>query len=321
MRSFWASIFLLGIAVSAAAPAFAQTCGPLQQFVSLDAKVSKDGTILVPLGVEGSTGYFELQFGQPVSGIIGQAADQLQKKRTTVDQNVTINVAGQSVTQMVNVKLGFGATSGTDWLGVIPEPLRGDPSITGALGYDILRHFDVELDLAHNKVNLFSQDHCPGKVIYWTKSATVAAIPFITRKSQAFLVPMQLDGKDVEVQIATDDDHDYLNARIARLNFGITPAADSTGNSDRKPLPFKTLTVDGLTITNPTVYPYGDPMAEGCNGGARYHQAGIHDEANRYIETCFGEPDLFLGRSALQHLHVFLAFGEKMLYATAADAQ
>jgi hypothetical protein len=321
MRKFWASIFLLGIAISGAAPAAAQDCGPLQIFASLDATVSKDGSILVPLGVDDSKGYFELQFEQPVSGITGQAADLLQEKRSTVDPNVSINIAGQSVKEMVNVKLHFGATSGSDWLGVIPEPLHGDQTITGTIGYDILRHFDVELDLAHNKVNLFSQEHCPGKVIYWTRSGTVAAVPFITRKSQVFLVPMQLDGKDVEVQIATDDEHAYLNARTAQLKFGITPAADGPGNSGPKSLTFKTLSVDGLTINNPVIYPYGDVTAEGCNGGERYHSEGLRNETHQFVETCFGQPDLFLGRSTLQHLHVFLAFGEKMLYATAADAQ
>jgi hypothetical protein len=320
MRRFWASTFLLGIAMSGATPAFAETCGPLQIFASLDTTVSKDGTILVPLGVDDQKGYFELEFGQPVSGVTAQIADLLQKKRTTVDPNITVNINGQSVTEMVNVKLGFGATSGTDWLGVIPQLVRGDQTITGTIGYDILRHFDVEIDLAHNKVNLFSQDHCPGKVIYWTHSATVAAIPFITRMQQVFLVPMQLDGKDVDVQIVTDDEHDYLNARIAQLKFGITPA-DGPANGGRQPLPFKALSVDGLTISNPVVYPYGSVTAEACNGGQRYRPEGLRNETHQYIETCFGGPDLFLGRATLRHLRVFLSFGEKMLYATAADAQ
>jgi hypothetical protein len=321
MRISWiAGLVALGT-VGAIAPAAAEGCGPLQIFASLDATESKNGAILVSLGIDDTKGYFKLDFGQPVSGITGQVSDLLQKKRTEVDQNITINIARQSVKEMVNVKLTFGATSGTDWLGVIPEPIRGDQTISGTIGYDILRHFDVELDLAHNKVNLFSQDHCPGKVVYWTHTATVAAIPFITRKSQAFLVPMQLDGKDVEVQIATDEDHDYLNARIAQLNFGISPAPDGPGNSGPKPLPFKTLSVDGLTINNPVVYPYGHVTAEACNGGERYHPEGLRNETHQFVETCFGQPDLFLGRSTLRQLRVFLAFSEKMLYATPADAQ
>jgi hypothetical protein len=34
---------------------------------------------------------------------------------------------------------------------------------------------DFELDLAHNKLSLFSQDHCPQVGLYW--SDTYASVP------------------------------------------------------------------------------------------------------------------------------------------------
>ena len=38
------------------------------------------------------------------------------------------------------------------------------------------------------------------------------------------------------------------------------------------------------------------------------------------LEHCYGHPDLRLGLQELKHLRVFIAFGERMMYATAANA-
>jgi hypothetical protein len=37
------------------------------------------------------------------------------------------------------------------------------------------------------------------------------------------------------------------------------------------------------------------------------------------VERCIRGADLYLGLSVLRRLHLFFAFGEKMLYATAAS--
>ncbi len=40
--------------------------------------------------------------------------------------------------------------------------------VVGVIGTDLLGKFDVDLDIAHKKLNLFSPDHCKGQVVYWT---------------------------------------------------------------------------------------------------------------------------------------------------------
>jgi hypothetical protein len=70
-----------------------------------------------------------------------------------------------------NISLGGTPVAITQYL------IGGDHRVTVILGLDILTMFDVELDLAHHKINLFAKDHCPGKVIYWTKNAGVASVP------------------------------------------------------------------------------------------------------------------------------------------------
>ncbi len=46
----------------------------------------------------------------------------------------------------------------------------------GILGADMLRNVDLDLDFAAGKLNLVSQDHCSGNVVYWQAPA-VAVVP------------------------------------------------------------------------------------------------------------------------------------------------
>jgi hypothetical protein len=50
----------------------------------------------------------------------------------------------------------------------------------GILGMDFLSRFDIEPDVTKGKFNLYSQDHCPGQVVYWSDTyASSRAKPHI----------------------------------------------------------------------------------------------------------------------------------------------
>ncbi len=134
----------------------------------------------------------------------------------------------------------------------------------------------------------------------------MAVLPIQTPNRYDFFVVMQLDGKDVETKIFMSSEHARLSTKVAEEKFGIpVPTEIDSRNSSPYP-PFKTLTVDGLTIANPVIYPFIDQDKGHCNG-------------NSYL-GCFGSSDLFIGSSELRKLRVFFDFSEKMLYATTADA-
>jgi predicted aspartyl protease len=65
-------------------------------------------------------------------------------------------------------------------------------AMDGLLGPDIMSNYDVDLDFADAKFSLFSQDHCPGKVVYWTKDAH-AAIPVTLDHYWHISAPATLD--------------------------------------------------------------------------------------------------------------------------------
>jgi len=192
-------------------------------------------------------------------------------------------------------------------MGIVPKPLDDEPRSFGLLGLDVLNLFDVELDLGHGKIRLFSRDHCKGQVVYWTRSAPVAVAPLETNGQMSFVVPMQLEGKDIDAVFTTDAEG-ALDGDIARQDYA---TGDETSHV------FKTLTVDGLGIANARIQ---IRPASGCNGRSRLRGKPLLTERNPEFERCYGEPELTLGVAELKHLRIFISFEERSLYVTGADA-
>jgi hypothetical protein len=312
--------YVVATMLFAFAPAQAREC-QLKMVGTMDAVVGNNGRLLVPVTVEGQKGYFRFELGAPISAILASSADGVNLKRSKIRTGLEIHLDDQEMTEQVAPTLGLDRTSGPVVLGVLPSLYRPDPREIGVLGFDILRNFDVELDLAHNKINLFSPDHCPGQVIYWTHTAPVAVLQIRTPGLVDFSVTMQLDGKDLQTKIMTSADHARLSTRIAEKEFGIAPPDVDALKTEPKPYTFKALTVDGLTITNPVIYPYLDNALGGCNGQSHEDETPLHNETHRLMMHCFGRPDLYIGLAEISKLRVFFDFSEKMLYATAADAK
>jgi hypothetical protein len=179
--------------------------------------------------------------------------------------------------------------------------------IVGGLGADIFSRFDVEIDIKNGKIVLFSGDHCPGKVVYWTKSAYAAVRLDMDLLSHSS-VQMKLDGKAVSVALTLSETHAYMSMKAAKRIFdldensqGVTRVSDTSANTVRYHFPFKTLSVNGVTISNPKIDI--DPGLLDCRP-----------------RRCYGGSDVYLGTEELKYLHLFFAYSEGMLYVTPADA-
>jgi hypothetical protein len=282
----------------------------LKLIASLDTISSADG-IMVPVTLQGQAGgYMLLGFDNIISGVSEAVASKLDLRRDSIPQNVWVNINRQKIFQRAEVNIQLGGSRGDAHVAIIPSFVKSDPRVVGLLALDVLNQFDVELDLAHDKLNLFSPDHCKGQVIYWTRSAPVAALPMTVRNLREFVVPMQLDGKDINAEISTNTEA-ALDGRVAHDVFGLDNAKGSHQ--------FKMLAVDGLGIANPTLMVYEDKF-DPCNGNSRQEATPLHTERNPRMEQCYGNADLRIGLPQLKHLRVFVAFQERMVYATAADA-
>ena len=285
----------------------------LKMFASLDIVENADG-VIVPVTLQGQPGgYMTLDLNGMVSGVTEATARKFDLRRDTISQNMTINIAGQQIYQKGEINVQLGGSKGDSYVAIIPEYSTSDPRVIGVLAQDILNQFDIELDLAHNKMNLFSPDHCKGQVVYWTKTAPVAAVAMTLRGSVEFVFPMTLDDKALDVELSTEPAA-ALNGKIAHDDFGL--------ENEKGSHTFKMISVEGLGITNPTLAIYQDNTGGGCNGHARPKDVSLLAERSTFnaLERCFGVPDLVLGLPELKHLRIFIAYKERMMYVTAASA-
>jgi hypothetical protein len=74
------------------------------------------------------------------------------------------------------------------------------------------------------------------------------------------------------------------------------------------------MTARGLIVTNADV-----ELIPGGKGCIVSHLSG--PEHSAAYENCYGTPPLTLGLDVLQHLRLYFATEEHVLYVTAADAQ
>ena len=118
-------------------------------------------------------------------------------------------------------------------------------------------------------------------------------------------IPVTVDGNRVMAILDTGSVTSFISMDLAR-KFGVTPdnkdlkLKTSYGFKDRFKefdYPFKTLSLDGLTVNNPHIRIMSDAVLSGFGG------------------------DLTLGVSFLRQLHIYIAYKEEKLYITPAAAE
>ncbi len=181
----------------------------------------------------------------------------------------------------------------------IIEPGWLDKDMVGTLGPDFFLQYEVEFDFAAHKMNLFSQDHCPGQVVYWTHDPA-AAIPFKLDEAGHIVVDATLDDHDIKAIIDTGATTSALKMAGAQSLFdlspgspGMTKISSNTATGGNYKYTFKTLSLAGMNFNNPMIVLVGDANPAG---------------------------QLLLGGHQLNKLHLFISYKEHLLYATAANA-
>jgi len=296
--------------VLAATSARAGDCR-LKQFASLDVLENKAG-VIVPVAIQGQSGaYLQLELDDILSAVSDGVVRKYGLQRDAIRKGNSIGIEDQQIRDMTKVDFGLGSATVKAYAAVVPNYPADDPRVVGHLAMDALSRYDVELDFAHGKLNLFSQDHCKGEVVYWTTTAPVAEVPMDVRGDLEFVIPMQLDDKKLNAELSAEPAA-MLNGKVAEDEFGLGNARGSHT--------FKTISVAGLGIANPTLQIYPDD-SRGCNGGAQVRADELFNPRDLEMERCYGHPDLTLGLPQLKRLRIFMAFQERMLYVTAAEAR
>jgi hypothetical protein len=314
-----ASLFATGLLV--ATPAFADACR-LEQAATIALKRPQPDALTMNVGIEGRDWIFSLNTGS-VPSFIGQTA--VTNLHHTDKSLGSVFLLGREFTRgAILPKITLGGLAGDDQGFFIMPDYALAGSTDGQIGLDKLEGYDVELDIAHGKLNLFKKDHCKGQVIYWTNAAAV--VPFELQATGQISVPMQLDGQPITVMFDTTIATSRMAVATAHRLFGIhrsdlqlNPQSSAGGEGyDVYRRAFRSLDAGGLAIANPEIdlVDYGDAEAI-CDGKIHVPQ---HTRHYPIPYRCYGGADLRLGLKQLGALRLFVAFSEKTLYITPAEA-
>lgn len=313
---FAAGTFLV-IGTISSQPAVAEECKPLTLLTTLDmVPVKDDAAVIVKTKIDGSDELMLLDTGGIFSNISYKTAKALglEMRRTRL---AMVDISGRAINVVARAHsfaLGRLHASNMDFM--IGNELLTD--IGGIIAPNILAHYDVELDFTTHKVNLLSQDHCEGKVVYWP-AETIAVVPIRVAKSGHVLIPVDLDGIKMEAIVDTGATHTALSQPVAESDFDLKVGTSDTPNvghlagspnSQIYSHRFKQLTMGGIGVPNPEALIIPDLMKHMVNHplpiGARI---GSADEPR-------GLPDITVGMDILHHLHLYIAYGEEKLYVT-----
>ena len=232
-----------------------------------------------------------------------------------------VDVAGGLIDHYVSVpdlKMGPVTLSNVEMM--VGDRPTGETQWDRTLAPDLLDHFEIDFDFAAHKLNLFSQDHCDGHVVYWTKE--YMDVPFRTRNTH-IVVKVNLDGHDLYATLDTGSGISTISTRLLSL-FGLSE--DSAGMEsppDSKPgdliqhrYHFKNLSLDGVAVNNPLFYILPDKL----DAAIRKLSDSDKMAADPVYGTQTEAPQIILGMNILTKLHFFISYKEKKLYLTAADA-
>lgn len=300
-------IFLAGILLSTgstfAADAPAPTC-PLQEAVSLDMTTATDGSVSVPVELNGKPFVMTVDTGSPYTSIKQETAQELNLPlQFTAGGSFMNNIQSNEMANLNSFSLGKLEVA---WpVLVTPNFIR--PWEAGLLGQDVMRSFDVEIDYYHSKLNLFMHNTCTDDAAYWTHA--VAVVPFEVNRSSHIVVNALIDGKKVTVLIDTGSDISSMSVDNAKDIFDIRDNDPRlkvvrheriNGGADVPiyAFPFSTLNFEGVAVSSPLI-----ELIPKQNFGRR------------------SDADIILGSNVLRRLRMYIAYSENKIYLTDAEAK
>lgn len=302
------NIFLLAVLCLGALPANAEESCRLLQMAVLDMTVDAGGGVDVPMTVSGQSVNMLVDTGGIFTMLTEQTVKRLGLKKllpsTSFFEGHILMFGGKKIdsyTEAHDVDLG-GLKAADIPMQVMPDGMM-PPDLGGTIAPNILSHYDADFDFANAKFRLFSQDHCEGKVVYWTTEAPTR-IPIIVDGVGHIEAPVLIDGKEIKALIDTGSSRSMMSLETARRLFGfdetdarLTPVKGAESEHAVR-FPFAKMSFQEITVDNPDI-------------------VLMPDAVSKFYE---GAPKLILGMGILRQLHLYIAYREHKLYVTAASA-
>ena len=275
----------------------------LQALAEVDMQTLPDGRVVIPVKIDGHDYRFMIDTGGAGNTVESQVAKR--EAIETHEGSVFVGVGNNIMSDIIHAgDFAIGELHGKNYVFHVDknDTLLWD----GTLTPPVLAAFDVDIDFAHEKFKLFSPNHCPGGVVYWT-DGPVAVVPMDLSLDGHIQVPVRIDGKTITADIDTGSVGSVLSLRQAWQYLDV----------DEKSAGMKSL---GNTIMNGMRTPaYSYPFAamtfgEGTTGSIAVNHPRIEILPD---QTMRGMQGLVLGVSVLRQLHMYIAYKERKLYLSA----
>jgi predicted aspartyl protease len=296
--------------------AWAADCKPLNIVSILDmTPINRSGMVTVPISLNGTPKDFLVDTGGIYPQVTSKVADELKlpQHRSPVEFYAADGSLSRTAALVHDFTMGKLRASDMD-LQISP----GGMEIMSPLAFP---SYDFEMNFATRKLNILSSDHCEGKVIYW-QSQALAAVPIKIRDFHVE-VPVKLDGKDFTAIIDTGASSSTIRQDVARSAFDLTPTspgmtpAGHLGSDEQAVIytySFKTLTFEGVTVTNPRIAVLPNIMGKNADQTHKMNTLIARNSDDIALS------EVIVGMDVLAKLHLYFAFKEHKLYITEASA-
>jgi hypothetical protein len=306
MKRFLRALALSSVPFVVASPGMAadQVCH-LYQVAQFDMGIDDTGRVNVPMTINGQTVNLLVDTGGSVSTLTESEVSSLGLNPLYSQGAYETFYGGEVMRRYVEVHdANFGGIKGPRLYFFVMSDRRGSVDEGGTLAPDLMWKFDAEFDFANDKFNLFSQDHCKGEVVYWTKDTSmVAVVPFEADRDHHLKVKLLLDGKEIEADLDTGAWKSTGSLEAIEDEFNIDEKSPDlklvTRPGDQSRVyhyPFKSLSFDGVAIYNPDI--------------------PLRPDGETHIRHKF-----LIGMNVLRELHLYIAYGEHNIYVTPATAR
>ncbi|TWB41778.1 retroviral-like aspartic protease family protein [Nitrospirillum pindoramense] len=312
-----AGLGLMGLAL-AAAPAQAAPKCQFAKVASLPVKMEGNRP-LIQGSINGQPVYFLVDTGSFASLLFRGSAEKLGLRLNTVEGATVYGVGGGSdvwITTVDNLTLDAASVKNLK-LNVVGSNQGGDGPVTtaGVLGEDLLRQFDVEMDLSHGKINLYDTKNCDDvDLIPWDDPFTVAEFPTVTREHADIQVMVEVNGEHVRADLDSGAYYSILTkADAARAGVGpdspgVVEVGRVGGIGARREQTwigtFDSFSIGEETIRHPKMR-FGDMFKHSA-----LTPTGSH------IQTQVMPAGMLLGADFLRAHHVMIAHSQGKLYVS-----
>jgi predicted aspartyl protease len=319
-RILFSRLAVAAIALIASSAFAGDNCG-LKQIASIPAQLTPDNRILLDATIEDGPVKIQLDSGAAIS-VISQSFVKragLETETARIPFYGLTNRGTNQETHIHSMRLGNGISANAQFY---VSPVGGDGTTSEPVGFfgdDYLQNYDIEVDLAGGKVNLFSQDHCAGELVHWAKEYFKSEIYFAD--AGPYHRPMTdvvVDGVKLHGLLDTGAASTTMRMAVAQSRFGLAPTSsgmekiqDAIGidghTIDNYRYSFKSMTFGDITLHNPNM------MISPIDSGPHDAALGSHIHS-----STLNIEDVLLGMSLLRQMHFAISYSEHALYYTIA---